>query len=173
MPVRTKRRDGRDGVQNTFENMKLQTQLEQLVSEIEKRGALMDDVVESTARISVDFPYPPVFSKLLKEHSFVAFDLGQVRIFSNIQEEEDNLEDLLRDKILTNALVGAGFSPFGRPATGSYDRVCFDMRESARYSPVVLMDHEAILSNNRIPKPMRLAESLMKLLEMSDKPAAR
>jgi hypothetical protein len=147
--------------------MKLHTQLEQLVSEIKRHGALMDDLVESTARISVDVPYPPLFSSLLKNHSFAAFDLGDVRIFSNIQEEEDNLEDLLHDKNLTDALVGAGFSPFGRPVTGSYDRVCFDMRESARHfeTPVVLMDHESILSNNRIPKPIRLADSLMQLLE--------
>lgn len=145
--------------------MKLHTQLEQLVSEIKRHGALMDDVVEATARISIAVPYPPLFSSLLKNHSFAAFDLGDVRIFSNIHEEEDNLEDLLHDKNLTDALVGAGFSPFGRPVTGSYDRVCFDMRKATRQPPVVLMDHEAILSNNRIPKPVRLAESLMKLLE--------
>ena len=149
-------------------NMNPLAQLERLVSEVRHRGALMDDVAEEAAAILTAVPgYPGLFGVLVKRHAFVAFDVGGIRVYGNIQGEEDSLEDLLADKILTGDLVEAGFLPFGRPTTGSYDRICFDVRERqpSEEAPVVLMDHESILTYNRIPDPKRLAHTLMDLFE--------
>lgn len=146
-------------------------EIEFLIAEIERRHALFDDVADAAARIIVGFPYPRLFSELIEHHSFTAFDVGGVRIHSNLRDEEDNLEDLLSDKILTEALCSAGFSPFGRPSDWSYDRVCFDLREGGRPidAPVVVMAHEAILSLNKIPKPRMLVSGLIELFK-SNKP---
>lgn len=126
----------------------------------------MDKVSSPADRLTTRLPYPRLFSELLAHHSFAAFDVGAVRVSSNIKGEEENLEGLLADELLTHALVDAGFLPFGRPATGNYDRVCFDIRgkKNPLDAPVVRVSHEAILSHNRIPRPEKLAPGLMQLL---------
>lgn len=128
----------------------------------------MDDVASAAERLPALPQYPRLFREFVERHSFVAFDVGGVRVFSNLAGEEDSLGDLLADKVLTRELTEAGFPPFGRPTTSSYDRVCFDVRVSpdVEDSPVVLMDHEAIFSKNRIPRPRRLAASLVQLFEV-------
>lgn len=127
----------------------------------------MDDATDAPERLHPDLPYPRLFAELIERHTFVAFDVGRVRVYSNAYGEEDSLEELLADTILTEALMRAGFLPFARPATGSYDRVCFDVRgrHGAFDAPIVLLDHEAILSFDRIPKPEHLADGLLELLE--------
>jgi len=139
-----------------------------LIAEIQKRGALLDEVAGAAERVAVGIDYPRLFLELVEHHSFVSFDIGGVRMHSNLRGEEENLEELWSDKILTQALCEAGFSPFGRPSTGSWDRVCFDLRRGGRPvdAPVVVMDHEAILSFNRIPKPRPLTGGLMQLFEL-------
>ena len=126
----------------------------------------MDDAVSATDRLSIPLPYPRLFGALLAGHSFVAFTVGGIRVYSNIRGEEDNLEELLSDTALTRALVEAGFLPFGRPATGDHDRVCFDLRglKNPLDAPVVRMDHEAVLSHNRIPRPTMVARGIMQLI---------
>jgi hypothetical protein len=117
-------------------------------------------------------PFPRLFAELLTRHSFVSFEARGVRVFGNLRSEEDNLEALLDDRILTNTLMTAGFLPFGRPATGNYDRVCFDVRgqEHPVDATVVLIDHEAILSYNQIPKPRELAPGILELVVESNIP---
>ena len=130
----------------------------------------MDEVSSPAERLASMLPYPRLFSKLLACHSFAAFDAGPVRVFSNIKVAEENLDGLLADASLTHALVGAGFFPFGGPATGNHDRVCFDMRgrKNPQDAPVVRMNHEAILTHNRIPQPEELAPGIMCLLAEPD-----
>lgn len=141
--------------------------VELLVAMARSCGALMDDVSGAAGAISPSFRYPRVFQEFTEQHAFVAFDIGRVRVYSNLQGEEDNLEALLADRILTRGLVDAGFLPFGRPVTGSYDRICFDVRglQEPEDAPVVWVDHEAILSNDRVPKPRRLADGLMEWMD--------
>ena len=149
--------------------MSTHKEIELLLAEIQKRHALLDDVADAADRIVVGFPYPRLFSDLLEHHSFITFDIGGVRIHSNLRGEEDNLEDLLSDKFLTEAICNAGFSPFGRPSGGDYDRVCFDLRKGGRPmdAPIVVLDHEAILSRKKILKPRTLASGLTELFKSS------
>jgi hypothetical protein len=141
--------------------------IERLVDVARLRGALMGEVAGAADTFTTPLHYPKLFREFLDRHTFFAFNLGGVRVYSNVRGEEDGLENLLADKILTRELVNAGFLPFGRPATGSYDRICFVIRgaQDPDDAPVVLMDHEAILSNKRIPKPEWIADGLMELVD--------
>ncbi len=138
-----------------------------LVNEARKQDALWDGIAEKSERISTAIKYPRIFQSFFDEHLFSEFDIGPVTIFSNIRTEEHNIQELLDDKDLIPPLVNAGFFPFGRSSTGSYDPVCFDVRgrEDSNDAPVVQIDHESILSKNRLPKPKVLAEGLGRLLE--------
>ena len=142
--------------------------IDRLVGLARLRGSLLDEVARTAERFIVPLQYPRLFREFLDRHSFAAFNLGDIRVYSNVQGEEDCLQDLLRDKILTRELVDAGFLPFGRPATHSYDRICFDIRaaKDQEDAPVVLMDHEAILSHNRIPTPRWIADGLIELVDI-------
>jgi len=151
--------------------MKPATQLQALLDAINRRGALMDDFDGVAARSTrPDLPYPGLFAELLETHLFVAFDIGAVRICGNVKGEDDSLDELLSDTILTSALTAAGFLPFGRPINGSYDRVCFDARTKTKAydAPVVLMRHEAVLTRGRIPKPEHWADGLFSFLSTAE-----
>lgn len=148
--------------------MKAQLQLERLVAEIDRRGALMDGVASAEEReVPAGIRYPRIFAELLSTHSFMAFEVAGVRIHGNLPMEEHSLRELLADKALTVVLAVAGFSPFGRLANGAYDRVCFDIRgRTCPFdAPVVLMEHEAILCHSRVPRPRLLAAGIMELLD--------
>lgn len=130
----------------------------------------MDDAATPADRLSLNLPYPTIFLRLLTEHYFSTFTIATVKVYSNLRNRDDNLGELLGDEPLTRALTQAGFLPFGRPSTGSYDRVCFDVRRSGKMAdvPIVVMEHEAILSFGRLPKPVILRSSLMDLFDLSE-----
>jgi hypothetical protein len=146
--------------------VKAQSQIDRFIAEMKRRAVLMDDEVSAADRLSITLPYPRLFGALLAGHSFAAFTVGGIRVYSNIRGEEDNLEELFSDTALTHALVEAGFLPFGRPATGGYDRICFDLQglKNPLDAPVVRVDHEAALSHNRIPRPTMVARGIMPLI---------
>ena len=128
----------------------------------------MDEAEPAPERIPPLPQYPKLFRELMELHAFVAFQVAEIRVHGNVRGAEDSLEDLCADEILTHALIEAGFPPFGRPATGSYDRICFDVgaAKGKDDAPVVRMDHEAILCRNRIPKPTLISGNLLRSLEL-------
>lgn len=149
-------------------SMKPETALELIRAQIIGRGAISASEVKDSRLIIVDAPFPRLYANLVRTFGFRAFDVGSIRLYSNIPSEPENLNELNSDEALTKALVKAGYAPFGRPATGSYDRVCFDVRKRSRAfdAPIVVLDHEAVLSFNRIPAPRLVAEGLLPLLEL-------
>jgi hypothetical protein len=149
--------------------LKPATSIERWVAIIRRQNALLDDFIGAERRYYPPVDYPRLFSKLLQGHSFTAFTVGDVLICSNLRDEEDSLEQLFHDQALTRALCDAGFLQFGRPRTGAYDRVCFDVRglTASRDAPVVVMDHEAILSHGRIPNPKRIADRFGELFRVA------
>ena len=60
----------------------------------------------------------------------------------------------------------ANFSQFARPEDGSYDPICFDARRRVnnREYPIVRLDHEEILSNNRIGPPTTVSHSFYRFV---------
>jgi hypothetical protein len=135
---------------------------EDLAARAKSQGALFDEVAEESERIIPPIKYPKMFQSFLEKHLFSEFDIGPITIFSNIRGEDHNLLGLLEDANLIPPLIEAGFLPFGRPSTGDYDPICFDARglEDPIDAPVVQIDHESILSRNKIPKPNVLAKGL-------------
>lgn len=136
-----------------------------LLEMVSGQGALMDDSVAPEERIKIELTYPRLFAQLVRDHLFIAFDLGDIRVFSNLLCEDDNLESLLRDRHLVPPLITAGFLPFARPAGGSYDPICFDVRGLAQPAdaPIVQMDHESILTHFQIPNPQPIAAGILEL----------
>lgn len=66
-----------------------------------------------------------------------------------------------------------GLIQFARPLDWNYDPVCFDagFRAKNREFPIVRIDHEEILCNNRIRVKERLSDSFLALvLEFLDDP---
>jgi len=86
--------------------------LPKLLAAIKARGACGNRDA-SANRMVVPLEYPRLFSELLAEHLFAEFDLDAVWVYSNLSNEEDNFDDLLRDRALTNALIQGGSSRFG------------------------------------------------------------
>jgi hypothetical protein len=149
--------------------MKYATAMERLVDGLRRRGVLLDGAHVAAGELC-DLSWvelPRLFRDLVREHRFIAFEAGEIVFHSNIRGKENDFDSLLGDKMLTTSLLKAGFSPVGRPATGSYDRVCFDMRHHRRPmdAPLVRLRHEAILSRNQMPCPIVLAPGIFDLID--------
>ena len=106
---------------------------------------------------------PASFRSLVTRYAFTPFDAGGLSFFANMGT--DDLDEMsvaiFQDRIITEATLNAGYIQFARPATGSYDPVCFDATRavSNREFPIVRLDHEEILCRDRIYVSERVADS--------------
>jgi hypothetical protein len=68
---------------------------------------------------------------------------------------------------LSEVLFPSGYIQIGRPETGDFDAVCFDLNAQSqnREYPIVRISHEEILSNSRIRLLQKLWPSFRKLIE--------
>ena len=68
---------------------------------------------------------------------------------------------------LSELLIPAGYVQIGRPDTGSFDAVCFDLNDQRRNREcrIVRVDHEQILCNWRVRVSAELWPSFVKLAE--------
>ncbi|MBI1347016.1 hypothetical protein GC163_12080 [bacterium] len=140
-------------------------QFDRLINVLQKSLAISNMPMDEGPRWLPPFEYPSFFQNLIREYAFQAFAIGETLVHGNLISAEDNLKGLLEDQYLTDTLVDAGFLPFGRPASGNYDRICFDARQMKRNSdaPIVRMDHESILSFDQIPEPILVASGFFEL----------
>lgn len=145
--------------------MKHTTLVNQWVSALRQRGLLVNAADTQSLRVSLPDGFPKLYHTLFHGCLFQAFDLRSVRVASNLRSAIHNLTELWEDRTLAQKLTESGFMPFGRPADGSWDRICFDMRAMKKRddAPVVRVDHEAILSFSRLPKPECVAGGLADL----------
>ena len=69
---------------------------------------------------------------------------------------------------LSELLLPAGYFQIGRPDTGSFDAVCFDMntQKQNREYRIVLADHEEILCTSKVKIRSELWASFRKFLEI-------
>lgn len=137
------------------------------------------DVIDCFVRSmqSTDVPFAPIlesrlparfpssFRSLVARYAFPAFDCGPLSLFGNSgQDADDDLSvAIFRDPFLSPFLLAHGFLQFARPATGSYDPICFDTNDknSRREWPIVQINHEEILSRERIGKVMPIAAAFL------------
>jgi hypothetical protein len=113
---------------------------------------------------------PRSYRSFASRYLFPAFEVGPVTLFANtggaVPEQWELVQAAFLDEALSAPLLAAGFVQFGRPSTGSYDPVCFDLnkRTNAGECPVIQVDHEAALQGLGIRVVAELAPSFLALV---------
>ncbi len=113
---------------------------------------------------------PRSFISLVKRYAFRPFEWGPVSFFGNSSgnQESDFPAAVLHDSVMWNTALSAGFIYFAHPAGGSYDAICFDTRASRGNSEsrIVRLDHESILTKEKIDIREEIASSFVALVEL-------
>ena len=111
---------------------------------------------------------PQSFESLLSRYSFPTFDVFGISLFGWDSDSTAILGEASAPKnSLSEVLIPAGYVQIGRPATGHFDAICFDLNHHAqnREYRVVQADHEEILCNRRVRVTEELWPSFAKLVE--------
>lgn len=116
--------------------------------------------------------YSPTFMSLISRYIFDDFEIDNLWFFANRGDQDwyELSQAIFRDSIIFKFTSSKGFLHFARSADGSYDPVCFDIRNrKKREYPVVRLDHESILMSQKIeivdlpqPSVLELMESYIK-----------
>jgi SMI1/KNR4 family protein SUKH-1 len=111
---------------------------------------------------------PESFESFLSRYSFPAFDVVGISLFawesdSNVYSEEASAAK----GSLSELLLPAGYVQIGRPDTGDFDAVCFDLNEKRqnREYRIVQVHHEDILCNWKVQVSAELWPSFIKLVD--------
>jgi len=108
--------------------------------------------------------YSPSFMSLISRYIFDDFEIDRLWFFANRGDQDwyELSQAIFRDSIIFQFTSSRGFLHFARPADGSYDPVCFDIRnrKNSEFS-VVRLDHEAILQSRQINIVETLYPSLL------------
>jgi hypothetical protein len=111
---------------------------------------------------------PPLYRSLVLRFGLLACEVGEVELFSRLgaEDPEDITVAPFADPRLSSWLIEHGYIQFGRPATGSYDPVCFDysVRLRASEPAVVALDHEDILLKRKKVRKRTLAANFLTLM---------
>ena len=116
------------------------------------------------------FKLPRSFYLLISRYDFPLIELERLAIFGT-RPNEDGVGRIdvesLKDKVLAPFLHANKLIQFGRPNELDYDPICFDFRGSKSRSecPVVRVDHEQILCNNRLKIKGPVASSFADLIQ--------
>jgi hypothetical protein len=110
---------------------------------------------------------PRSYEYLLTHYRFAVFRLSEVDFYSNLGDDgpSDLVAAAMADRALWSACVSSSLVPVGRPADGSYDPICFDLRRPGRDAPLVRLDHEDVLSRERITIAREVSPSFLQLVE--------
>jgi hypothetical protein len=112
--------------------------------------------------------FPVSYGSLIRRYAFPAFDAGRIHFFANCGDQSlDELSvAIFQDPNIAQVTHANGFIQFARPEDGSYDPICFDVRRSAnnREYPIVRLDHEDILSGNKIGSVTNIAGSFYRFV---------
>jgi hypothetical protein len=68
---------------------------------------------------------------------------------------------LFNDRRMSPALLREGFLQIGQPFLGQYDPICFNCRPPEREKPILQLDHEEILCNDRITIVKQISPSFL------------
>jgi len=120
------------------------------------------------------FRLPPSYRSLLVRYRFPAIERKGVTLFGNLDGSAptDFVVASIRDPVLSSVTRRSGFLQIGRPASGSYDPICFDLRSRSKTgeAAVVRLDHEEILTADSIRIIATVADSFLELLESGEPP---
>jgi hypothetical protein len=116
----------------------------------------------------IPFRYPSLFEQLCRSYSWGDVELGELELAANPAGPDLSglASSLAYDRILWAFLVPRGYLIFGRMSGGRYDPCAFEMnRRRASDAPVVRVDHEEVLSFERVGRPVELATSFKAFLD--------
>jgi hypothetical protein len=123
------------------------------------------------------FRLPPSYRSLLLRYRFPAFVADTVNLFGNLdgQSQDELVVASIRDPVLSSVAQANGFIQIGRPESGSYDPICFDLRHRAKSGEagIVRLDHEEILVNDSICVVEKVAASFVELLARRSRRTSR
>ena len=115
---------------------------------------------------------PKAFGHLVTHYTFKPFEWGPISFFGNAATYDPFSLHIaaMRDRAIWQVTRQARFIHFARPDPVNYDPICFGPTAVGRESPIVRLDHEEILTNNRIEVVAEIAPSFPALAErlMSD-----
>lgn len=141
-------------------------------SKLQARGVIIrrDDNTLRLQDLEAKLPkrLPQSFESLLSRYSFQSFDASGISFFGWGPGSTEFPAVASPPKgSLSELLLPAGYFQIGRPDTGSFDAICFDMstRKQNREYRIVLADHEEILRNMRVKIRSELWPSFYKFLE--------
>lgn len=145
--------------------------IDQFVSKLSKSGVPIwpEDNASRLKALEAHLPkrFPQSFTSLLARYSFPSFDAGGITYFGweSTGTEFSEIAPPAKGS-LSELLLPAGYVQFGRPDTGSFDAVCFEVGTNQnREYRIVQADHEEILCNYRIKILGVLWPSFRKLVE--------
>lgn len=107
------------------------------------------------------------FEDLIFRYSFPKFNVCGITLFAwnSSWRSTEFLEAVSAPKkTLAELLVPAGLFQIGRPDTGDFDAICFDLNDG-KDQRIVRVDHEQILCNSRIRIVDELWPSFMTIVE--------
>lgn len=107
------------------------------------------------------------FTSLLSRYSFPSFDIGGISFFGWEVAHTEFSERAPAKGSLSELLLPSGYIQVGRPDTGNFDAVCFDLntpKQNGEYR-MVQANHEEILCNSRVKIRRELWPSFRKLAE--------
>ena len=109
---------------------------------------------------------PVSFHSLISRYSFARFECGELSFFANLGNgsNEDLSIAIFKDRFISRVTLQAGFIQFARPADGSYDPICFNTNipRNRREFPIVRLDHETILCQDKIRITEEISDSFLK-----------
>jgi hypothetical protein len=111
---------------------------------------------------------PPSFASLLSRYSFPAFDVLGMSLFGWDSESNPYAEEASAAKgSLSELLLPAGYVQIGRPDTGDFDAICFDLNDQNQHREyrIVQVDHEDILCDWKVRVSGERWGSFIKLVE--------
>jgi hypothetical protein len=111
---------------------------------------------------------PQSFESLLARYSFPAFDVAGITLFAWESDSNPYAQEASAPAgSLSELLIPAGYVQIGRPDTGDFDAICFDLNEQRqnREFRIVQVDHEQILCNWRVRVSDERWPSFIKLME--------
>jgi len=111
---------------------------------------------------------PQSFASFLSRYSFPAFDAVGLSLFAWDSDSNPYIEEASAAKgSLSELLLPAGYVQIGRPDTGDFDAICFDLNDPVqnREYRIVQVDHEDILCNWKVRVSGKLWPSFVELVE--------
>ena len=115
--------------------------------------------------------FPPLFELLLLSYRWAEVELQLYTLLGNPPGLDLSrfFEQISSDSGLWQCLIPAGYIQFAKGPDIDYDPVCFDIkaRRKNKDCPIVKIDHEEILCNNRIKVVGELAPTFEDLVRQT------